>query len=104
MRRPARASVVLLEREPVYIVGKDVRPSTVRYSPGMTVLHAVALSGSLKTDNSEIYMQSEYARNLERQEISTQKLQKLVAQSVALRFEQDGHAPEIPARLIELVH
>jgi len=102
MRRPARASVALLEREPIYIVGGDVRPGTVKYSPGMTVLHAVALSGSVKTDNSEIYIQSEYARNLERQEISTQKLQKLIAQSVALRAEQDGQTPEIPARLIEL--
>jgi exopolysaccharide production protein ExoF len=102
MRRPARASVVLLDREPIYIVGKDVKPSTVKYSPGMTVLHAVALSGSAKTENSEVYIQSEYVRNIERQEISTQKLKKLMAQSVALRAEQDGQALELPARLIEL--
>jgi exopolysaccharide production protein ExoF len=102
MRRPARACVVLLDREPIYIVGRDVRPSTVKYSPGMTVLHAVALSGSLKTENSEAYIQSEYARNLERQEIATQKLKKLIALSVGLRAERDGHAPEIPAQLIEL--
>jgi len=102
MRRPARASVVLLDREPIYIVGKDVRPSTVKYSPGMTVLHAVALSGSVKTENLDLYIQSEYARNLERQEISTQKLKTAIAQSVALRSEQDGQAPEIPGRLIEL--
>ena len=102
MRRPARASVVLLDREPIYIVGRDVKPSTVKYSPGMTVLHAVALSGSMKTDNSDIYIQSEYGRNLERLEISTQKLKKLIAQSLTLHAEQDGQALEIPARLIEL--
>lgn len=102
MRRPARASVVLLDREPIYIVGKDVKPSTIKYSPGMTVMHAVALSGSVKTENLDVYIQSEYARNLERQEIATQKLKTLIAQSVALNSGQDGHAPEIPVRLIEL--
>jgi protein involved in polysaccharide export with SLBB domain len=102
MRRPARASVVLLDREPIYIVGRDVRPSTVKYSPGMTVLHAVALSGSVKAENSDVYLQSEYARNLERQEISTQRLKKLIAQAVALHSEKDAQAPEISARLIEL--
>jgi protein involved in polysaccharide export with SLBB domain len=103
MRRPAKASVVLVEREPVYIVGNGMKPGAFKYSPGMTVLHAVALSGAGKDENSDLYAHTEYARGLEKLELATQRLKKLLAQAAALRAQQAGQSAEIPARLIELV-
>ncbi len=102
MRRPAKASVVLLDREPVYLVGKGFKPGSFKYTPGMTVLHAVALSGAGKDENSELYSHTEYARGLEKLEISNQRLRKLLAQGAALHAQQEGRAAEVPARLIEL--
>ena len=34
MARPAKASVVLMDREPIYLVGKGTKPGTFKYSPG----------------------------------------------------------------------
>lgn len=103
MRRPAKASVVLLEREPIYVAGKGIKPGAFKYSPGMTVLHALALSGAGKEDTSDLYAHSEYARALEKQEIATQRLKKFLAQEAALRAQQSGGSAVIPPRLIELV-
>jgi hypothetical protein len=40
---------------------------------------------------------------LERLEIATQRLKKQLGQAAALRAQQSGQSPEIPARLVELV-
>jgi polysaccharide biosynthesis/export protein ExoF len=100
--RPAKVSVILLEREPVYLVGKDIKPGTVKYSPGMTILHAIALSGATKNENSELYAHTEYSRGMEKLELATQRLKKALAQAAALRAHRSGQQAEIPARLVEL--
>jgi protein involved in polysaccharide export with SLBB domain len=102
MRRPAKASVVLLDREPVYIAGKGIKPGAFKYSPGMTILHALALSGAGKEDSSDLYAYAEYARSLEKQEIAIQRLKKLLAQEAALLAQQSGNPVVTPPRLIEL--
>ena len=53
MGRNAKVSIVLTEREPIYIVGSIKKPGTYRYAPGMTVMHAVALSDGLEGLNSD---------------------------------------------------
>src|SRR5258708_1362799 len=98
MRRVAKASVMLIDREPVYVVGKGIKPGAFKFSPGMTVLHAVALTGTVKDQNSDLYAHTEYARGLERLKIATQRLKKQLGQAAALRAQQSGQSPEIPAR------
>jgi exopolysaccharide production protein ExoF len=103
MRRGAKASVMLVDREPVYVVGRGIKPGAFKFSPGMTVLHAVALTGTGNDQNSDLYAHTEYARGLERLEIATHRLKKQLAQAAALRAQQSEQSPEIPAGLVELV-
>lgn len=43
--RKGFATVVLVERQPVYILGPVKNPGAYKYAPGVTVLHAVSLAG-----------------------------------------------------------
>ena len=67
----------------------------------MTVLHALALSGTGKDESSDVYAQTEYIRGLEKLEISTQRLKKLLAKAAALHAERDGKQADLPQELIE---
>ena len=101
--RDARVSVVILEREPIYVVGAVARPGTYKYSPGMIVLHAVALSGGLEGGiGSDVSQFLESTREGERQQKATERLKKLLARSAVLKAERTKGTPELTPRLMSL--
>lgn len=101
LRREGSASVVLADREPVYVIGGG-KTGTFKYTPGMTVLHAVALAGAGNDDRSDLYAHTEYVRELERLQKAVKRLAQLLANAEVLGAERAGRPAEAPGRLIEL--
>lgn len=88
--RSAQASVLLDEREPVYFVGQNVSSGTLKYTPGMTVLHAVANAGLSDNAKGDVYVRMELLREYERQQKARGKLRNLLARYQVLRAELAG--------------
>jgi exopolysaccharide production protein ExoF len=103
MRRQASAGVRLVDREPVYVVGGNIKSGVFKFTPGMTVLHAVALLGAGNDERSDLYAHTEYVRELERLQKSTERLAQLLARAEALDAERANRSAQLPSRLIELV-
>ena len=102
MGRNAKVSIVLTEREPIYIVGSIKKPGTYRYTPGMTVMHAVALSDGLEGLNSDFSKAAESIREQERLERSAQHLKILLARQAVFIAERESRQPVAPKRLVGL--
>jgi protein involved in polysaccharide export with SLBB domain len=100
--RAAAVSVLLVDREPVYVIGPVLRPGTFRFAPGMTVLHAVAMSGGLDIGTAEVSQFLELVRERERMQRAVERIKILLARSAVLKAERAGATPEAPPRLIEL--
>jgi protein involved in polysaccharide export with SLBB domain len=98
----AKVSITTAEREPVYIIGPTGRSATFKFTPGMSVLHAVAMLGATESDRTEFYLRAEQIRAVERVEQSRQKLKRLLPRMAVLRAEE-GEPLEAPATLVELV-
>jgi polysaccharide export outer membrane protein/exopolysaccharide production protein ExoF len=86
----AIVSIVLTEREPVYVVGSVTKPGTVKYLPGMTTLHAIALSDGLEGARPEYSRALDAMRERERRDRSIEHLKRQLARRVALLAERDG--------------
>lgn len=97
------ASIVLSDREPIYIVGTITKAGTHKYTPGMTVMHAIALSDGLDTAYADFSRASESIRERERRDKSARQIQLLLARQAALAGERDGREAEVPERLVEIV-
>ncbi len=97
------ASIILSDREPIYIVGTITKAGTHKYTPGMTVMHAIALSDGLDTAYADFSRASESIRERERRDKSARQLQLLLARQAALVGERDGKEAEVPERLMEIV-
>jgi len=98
--RNGKASVILAEREPVYIVGSITKPGTYKYTPGMTVMHAIALSEGLGATYADFFRAAESIRERERLDKSIHHLQLLLARKAALTAEREEKAAEVPDRLV----
>ena len=98
---PIRASVQLLERQPVYVTGNIPSPAVLKHTPGMTVLQAALLAGAggntLAGDRTQ--RQLDVTRERERVRQSAERLAKCLARRAVLVAERDGHQPRIPLSL-----
>jgi protein involved in polysaccharide export with SLBB domain len=100
----AKVTIVLTEREPVYVVGAVMKPGTVKYLPGMTTLHAIALSDGLEGARPEYSRALDAMRERERRDRSIEHLKRQLARRVALLAERDGRFQASPdERLVGLV-
>lgn len=103
MGREAKVSLIVEEREPVYFIGRGSRSGTVKYVPGMTVLHAIARTSASDEQRGDVYVTLERLRERERLQKAREKLRPLLAREAVLTAERDGRDPETPERLIELL-
>ena len=101
--REAKISLVIAEREPIYIVGPIARPGTFKYSPGMTVLHAIALAGGFEGASADVMQYLEAMRETERVQKTVERLKVLLARKAVLIGERLGQQAETSPLLIELV-
>jgi len=100
-----RVSIQLLEREPIYITGRVARPGPVKYVPGMTVLHALALAlgpEGANGANAEYWRSIDVARERERALKAQERLKKLLVRVDVLKSERDGSALQPSNELVEI--
>jgi len=102
LTRNGKVSIVLAKREPIYIVGPVTKPGAHEYSPGMTVMHAIALSEGLGATYTDFSRAAETIRERERLDKSTREMQLLLARQSALVAERDGAPAAVPQRLREM--
>lgn len=101
-KQPAKVSVVVDERQPIYVLGAGPRAGTYKFTPGMTVLHALALVGGPEDGRQQdVYLQSELVRQRERNESGRRQLMKTLARSIVLQAESEGRTPEAPASFVK---
>jgi protein involved in polysaccharide export with SLBB domain len=92
----------LLEREPIYVTGAEMRPAVVKYVPGMIVLQALALSGSLDRISAESWIRVDISRERERMHKSREIRKTALGRLQVLLAEKDGNEPSAPMELIRL--
>ena len=98
--RDAKISLSVASREPVYVTGAVSNPGTYTYNEGMTVLHAVALSGGLEGKGSELSRSFEIIRERERLEKAIDHVKRLFARRAVLNSEREPSQP-INSRALE---
>jgi polysaccharide biosynthesis/export protein ExoF len=95
-------NIVVKEQQPIYIIGPVKTPGVYKYSPGLTVLHAVALAGGFDSGVSDIWHLVEAVRETQTNQTSLDRLKRLLAREAVLRAERDGGEVAVPGRLIDL--
>jgi hypothetical protein len=98
----AKVSISIVDRRPIYILGAGSKAGTFKFSPGMTVLHALALLGGSDDEHRDVYLQSELVRQRERHAMSVRRLEKALVQSIVLRAERDGETPRPTSALVRI--
>ena len=98
----ARVSIVIVRREPVYILGNVAKPGTYEFVPGMTLLHALALAGGLPPGasvNSEFF---EVVRETQRLNEAVAARKRLLARIAVLSAEREKVDPKPSEKLTML--
>jgi protein involved in polysaccharide export with SLBB domain len=85
--RPEHVSVTLISRKPIYVVGLVNRPGSYDYTSGMSVLHAVALSGGLFRPDERQGGAAAISREQDRMGQSTILLKQALATEARLKAE-----------------
>lgn len=88
-----RVGIQLLEREPVYVLGSVARPGPYKHTPGMSVLHVLALAGAVDTVPQDRWRLLDTAREKERLLKSSERLTRSLARMATLLGERDA-APD----------
>jgi polysaccharide biosynthesis/export protein ExoF len=92
MQRTADVNVTIIERSPVYVVGPVKKPGAYKYTPGMIVLHAIALAGGLDRGDGNLSSRIEGAREMGRLRTAADQVRRLVARRARLEAQRDGLA------------
>jgi exopolysaccharide production protein ExoF len=101
--RKGFVNILTVEQQPIYIVGPVKATGALKYSTGMTVLHAVALAGGLDRGAKEAWQQVEVTREMERLQRLLERAKRLIARATVLKAERGNAVPPTPAELVELV-
>lgn len=96
-------TATIASRSPIYVVGPVKAPGAYPFSPGLTILHAIALAGGLDRGTNEPWQKIEAVRDIQRRGGALDVMLKLLARVAVLTAERDGTEPKIPPRLLELV-
>jgi exopolysaccharide production protein ExoF len=96
------ATVRLLQREPVYVTGSVPQPGSFKYTPGMMVLNAVILAGTMPAAQRD-WQRLDLMRMTEHVQQTNAKLANLLARRDVLVAMRDGRAPTASQALSSLV-
>jgi exopolysaccharide production protein ExoF len=100
--RKGFVTAVVIERQPIYVLGPVKNPGSFKYAPGMTVFHAIALAGGLDRGTQGAWQDIEGIRATQKQQSSIEHLIHLIARDAVLKAERDGGPLKMPPRLLEL--
>jgi exopolysaccharide production protein ExoF len=87
-----KIGVQLLEREPIYVAGAEIKTGPYKHIPGMRVLHALILTGALETSSGDQWRILDLAREKERLLKSTERLSRLMVRTELLKGEREEMA------------
>ncbi|MDX2156364.1 MAG: polysaccharide biosynthesis/export family protein [Hyphomicrobiaceae bacterium] len=97
-----KVSVVVVDREPVYVTGTQQRTGVFKHSPGMVVAQVMALAGGSSKEDGDLWKQIDIAREHERINKATERMKRQLAIVDVLSAEQRGAEPTASRRLIEI--
>ena len=83
-------NILIVERQPIYIVGPVKAPGVYKLVPGMTVLHAIAVAGGMDHAAQQVSRVMDLLRERKEEEELRVKLARAVAQQARLKAERDG--------------
>ena len=101
--RPAFVTILSVEHRPIYIAGPVKNPGSYKYSPGITVLHAIALAGGLERPAEETWRAIEAVQEGTKVENARTTVSRTLARVAVLRAERDGVPVSVPPRLVKLI-
>jgi polysaccharide biosynthesis/export protein ExoF len=96
-------TATITSRSPIYVVGPVKASGAFPFSPGLTILHAIAMAGGLDQGTSEMWQKIEAVRDIQKRSGAVDAMLKLLARAAVLTAERDGTEPKISPRLLELV-
>jgi polysaccharide biosynthesis/export protein ExoF len=103
MERPVEVNLTIVERLPIYVVGQVRAPGSFKHVPGMIVMQALALSGGTESTAGTTAQLIESVREIEKLQLATLQLKRLLARRARLEAERDGSSEiRTPARLVDL--
>jgi polysaccharide biosynthesis/export protein ExoF len=88
----ARVSIVLVEREPIYVTGRVGKPGPLKHIPGMTVMHAMAMTAVPDAGSSDYWRQLDVTRERERAAKALERLKKVIARVDVLKSERNSNS------------
>jgi protein involved in polysaccharide export with SLBB domain len=97
-----KIAIHLLEREPIYVTGAQMKPTTVKYVPGMIVLKALALSGSQDRISADSWFRVDLSRERERMRKSQEHMKACLARLQVLLAEQEGKQAHPSGELLKV--
>lgn len=92
----------IIEQKPVYLLGPFVKPGVYKYSPGMTILHLLAMAGGVDVSAVSFERIINAVDQAERKQKSAELLKRTLARSAALLSERDDRPVEVPDTLLKL--
>jgi protein involved in polysaccharide export with SLBB domain len=98
----AVSTVRLLQREPIYVTGSVAQPGTFKYTPGMMVLNAVILAGTMQAGQNN-WQNLDLMRMTEHLQQADVKLANMLAQRDVLVALRSGRKPTGSQALSNLV-
>ena len=94
--RGSDVRIEIVERLPVYIIGKVRAPGTLRHMPGMIALQAVAHAGGTDLGSADISRSIEALREAGRLQQAEDRLARLSVRHARLVALRDGHDIRMP--------
>jgi protein involved in polysaccharide export with SLBB domain len=100
--RKGFVNITDVARQPIYVVGKVKNSGSFDYTPGMTVLHAIALAGGFDKTPIEQWQVAELSRESERVQESLDHASQMIARTVAIEEARASQPVTVPFELSEL--
>jgi glycosyltransferase involved in cell wall biosynthesis/protein involved in polysaccharide export with SLBB domain len=100
--RKGFVNVLSVVNPPIYVIGQIKNAGSYDYTPGMTVLHAVALAGGFDKAPVEPWVVAELTRETERLQTALDRATRMMARSTAIEAARTTGRPAIPAELANL--
>jgi protein involved in polysaccharide export with SLBB domain len=100
--RKGFVNVLGVVKQPIYVVGPVKKSGSFEYTPGLTVLHAVALAGGVDRTAIEPWKVAEVTREAERLQLALDQAMRMIARTTVLQSEKTGQTTRTPNELAEL--
>jgi glycosyltransferase involved in cell wall biosynthesis/protein involved in polysaccharide export with SLBB domain len=100
--RKGFVNVLSVVNPPIYVIGQIKNAGSYDYTPGMTVLHAVALAGGFDKAPVEPWVVAELTRETERLQTALDRAMRMMARSTAIEAARTDGRPSVPAELANL--